>query len=86
MDVAAVKAIAALFRGLPVAKEDADEAAGTSGLGKYFTFFTRLLTRAKSEVKLAGLKVTISQLIPLLFSPTLRGKRQTSLWSHSVIS
>lgn len=48
LDVAAVKAIAALFKGLPVSKEDAEEAE-TSTLGKYFTFFTRLLTRAKSD-------------------------------------
>ncbi|KAL6048750.1 Neurofibromin 1 [Balamuthia mandrillaris] len=48
VDIAAIKAIASLLRGLTLSKDEREEAE-TSTLGKYFTFFTRLLTRAKSE-------------------------------------
>eukprot|EP01087_Luapelamoeba_hula_P001442 TRINITY_DN1115_c0_g1_i1.p1 TRINITY_DN1115_c0_g1~~TRINITY_DN1115_c0_g1_i1.p1 ORF type:complete len:2561 (-),score=353.59 TRINITY_DN1115_c0_g1_i1:117-7799(-) len=47
VDVAAVKAISALLRRLPLPKEDTD--GETSALKKYFTFFTNLIGRAKSD-------------------------------------
>ncbi len=82
--MAAVKAIAELFRGLPVSKEDGEEIE-TSTLGKYFTFFTRLLTRAKSDVRtLPNMKLLIDLRLSLItnrglmviYSPIRHDRRQ----------
>lgn len=50
VDVATIKAISVLLRGLPLPKEEARDDAETSQLKKCFAFFTNLISSAKSEV------------------------------------
>lgn len=53
LDVEAMKALAFLLRGLPLGDKNDDQSAveqKNARFGKYFKFFTKLLSRAKEEV------------------------------------
>ncbi len=74
MDIEVIKAIAALLRGLPLqdgnggVNVDSNLAAERkkSKFVKYFTFFTKLLSRCKEEVSILILNVIITILFSLV--------------------